>query len=101
MSPVEQLKIDETRLASICRRYRVLELSVFGSVARGEASDASDVDLLVVFERDAKVTLFTLVELQSDLAALLQRPVDLVPKEGLKPAIRSEVLSEAQILYAA
>ena len=101
MSPTERLNIDEAQLASLCRRYRVQELSVFGSVARGEAGDASDVDLLVVFERDARVTLFTLVELQSDLATLLQRPVDLVPKDGLKSAIRSEVLAEAQILYAA
>lgn len=101
MSPIEQLKIDEGELASLCRRYRVLELSVFGSVARGEADDASDVDLLVSFERGAKATLFTLADLQSELAELLRRPVDLVPKEGLKPAIRGEVLAEAQTLYAA
>ena len=101
MSPIEQLNVDEARLATLCRRYQVVELSVFGSVARGEAREASDVDLLVTFERDARVTLFTLAELQSDLAALLQRPVDLVPKDGLKPAIRGEILSEAQILYAA
>ena len=101
MSPIEQLKVDEKELAQLCRRYRVVELSVFGSVARGEAREASDVDLLVTFERDAKVTLFTLADLQSELAALLRRPVDLVPKEGLKAAIRGEVLSEAQILYAA
>ena len=101
LSPIEQLKIDEAKLASVCRRYHVVELSVFGSVARGEAGDASDVDLLVSFERGAKVTLFTLADLQSELAELLRRPVDLVPKEGLKPAIRGEVLAEAQTLYAA
>ena len=101
LSPIEKLDIDEAELASVCRRYQVTELSVFGSVARGEAGDASDVDLLVSFERGAKVTLFTLVDLQVELAKLLRRPVDLVSKEGLKPAIRSEVLAEAQTLYAA
>ena len=101
LSPIEQLKIDEAKLASVCRRYHVVELSVFGSVARGDAGEASDVDLLVSFERGAKITLFTLADLQSDLAELLRRPVDLVPKEGLKPAIRGEVLAEAQTLYAA
>lgn len=101
MSPIERLKIDEARLANLCRRYRVSELSVFGSIARGEGGEASDIDLLVSFERDAKVTLFTLVDLRVDLAELLQRPVDLVPKEGLKPAIRGQVLAEAQTLYAA
>jgi len=101
LSPIEKLKIDATELASICKRFRVVELSVFGSVVRGDEHQASDIDLLVLFESEAPVTLFTLAELQSELAALLRRPVDLVPKEGLKPAIRSEVLSEAQILYAA
>lgn len=101
MSPIEKLDIDEAKLATVCRRYHVTELAVFGSVARGEAGDASDIDLLVSFERGAKVTIFTLVDLQSELAELLRRSVDLVSKDGLKPAIRSEVLAEAQTLYAA
>jgi hypothetical protein len=54
MSPIEHLKIDKAKLASVCRHYHVVELSVFGSVARGEAGDASDVDLLVSFERGAR-----------------------------------------------
>ena len=62
MSPIEQLNIDADKLATVCRRYQVVELSVFGSVARGEAGDTSDVDLLVSFERGAKVTLFTLAD---------------------------------------
>jgi predicted nucleotidyltransferase len=70
-------------------------------VARGEATDGSDVDLLVSFAPGAKVTLFTLVDLQTELAELLRRPVDLVPKEGLKAAIRGEVLADAKTLYAA
>lgn len=101
LSPIEKLDIDEAKLATVCRRYHVTELAVFGSVARGEAGDASDIDLLVSFERGAKVTIFTLVDLQSELAELLRRSVDLVSKDGLKPAIRSEVLAEAQTLYAA
>ena len=101
VSPLDQLQIDLAELTKVCRRYRVVELSVFGSVARGEADSSSDVDLLVSFEPDAKVTLFTLAELQAELAELLRRPVDLVPKDGLKPAIRGEVLAEARTLYAA
>jgi predicted nucleotidyltransferase len=61
----------------------------------------SDVDLLVVFEEGARVTLFTLVDLQQELSALFRRPVDVVPKDGLKPALQPEVLAEARILYAA
>jgi len=47
------------------------------------------------------VTLFTLIEFQAELSELLGQPVDLVPKNGLKPALRREVLAEAQVLYAA
>ena len=101
MTPLEALNVSRGALAGICERYRVRELAVFGSMARGEARPDSDVDLLVVFEEDARVTLFTLIELQSDLSDLLKRPVDLVPKNGLKRALRPEVLAEAKILYAA
>lgn len=101
MSPIEQLRIDEARLADLCRRFQVLELMVFGSLARGDGRDDSDVDLLVTFAPSAIVTLFTLVELQSELAKLLRRSVDLVPKDGLKAAIRDEVLADAKTLYAA
>lgn len=101
LSPIDQFNLDEAQLVSVCRRYRVAELSIFGSAARGDASEGSDVDLLVAFERGAKITLFTLVDLQSELTELFRRPVDLVPKEGLKAAIRDEVLAESQTLYAA
>lgn len=101
MTPMEALNVTRAGLARICERYRVRELSVFGSVARGQARPGSDVDLLVVFEEGARVTLFTLIDLQAELSDLLKRPVDLVPKSGLKPALRREVLAEAKILYAA
>jgi hypothetical protein len=95
------LEVDPDALGRLCARYRVIELSVFGSAARGESRPNSDVDLLVVFEEGARVTLFTLFDLQEELSALLQRPVDLVPKDGLKPALRREVLAESRVVYAA
>lgn len=95
------LNIDRDALVRICERYRVTELSLFGSAARGSLSPESDIDLLVTFEKEAPVTLFTLVDLQEDLSRLLARPVDIVPKGGLKPALKSEVLAEARVLYAA
>ncbi len=101
MTPLEALDVTWEALAGVCERFRVRELSVFGSVARGQARPGSDVDLLVVFEEGARVTLFTLIDLQSELSGLLGRSVDLVPKNGLKRALRTEVLAEAQVLYAA
>ena len=93
--------VDEAALADLCRRYRVRELSVFGSAARGDMRPNSDIDLLVEFLPDAEVDLVDHAGLMLDLARLLGRKVDLVSKNGLKPLIRASVLDEAQLLYAA
>jgi len=96
-----QLNIDSSKLAAVCRRYRVRELSVFGSAARGEMRADSDVDLLVEFLPDAKVDLFDYSGLMLELTELVGRKVDLVSKTGLKPLIRDSVLKEARAVYAA
>jgi len=101
MTPLEQLRSESTTIAKICVRYKVAELSVFGSTARGDAGQDSDIDLLVVFQSDAAIGLIAFNRLRRELEEGLGRKVDLVPKDGLKPIIRDEVLSEAQLLYAA
>lgn len=101
MASHNRVEFDATALATICARYGVTELPVFGSAARGELRPDSDIDLLVVFDERQSVNLFTLVDLQSELAALLGRAVDLVPKRGLKPRIREQILADARVLYAA
>jgi predicted nucleotidyltransferase len=101
MTPLEQLRSASPRLAQICARYRVAELSVFGSTVRGNAGPDSDIDLLVSFEPDARIGLIAFNRLRRELEAELRRKVDLVPKDGLKPLIRDAVLSEAERVYAA
>jgi len=88
-------------ISECCRRFQVVELSVFGSVARGTAEPDSDVDFLVEFDPEAEVGLLTLARLTNELSDLLGRKVDVVPKNGLKPRIRDHVLAEARVLYAA
>jgi predicted nucleotidyltransferase len=94
-------RVDEAALGELCRRYRVRELAVFGSAARGEMGPDSDIDLLVEFLPEAEVDLVDHAGLMLDLAQLLGRKVDLVSKSGLKPLIRASVLEEARLLYAA
>ena len=77
------------------------ELAFFGSALRPDFSSASDINLLVEFEADAQIGILVLSRMQRELTEMLGRSVDLVPKEGLKPAIRSTVLAEAKVLYAA
>jgi uncharacterized protein len=93
--------IADPSIREMCRRYRVKELAVFGSALREDFDVQSDVDLLVEFEPDVEVGFIAFSRLRRELSAHLHRPVDLVPKAGLKPRIRSSVLSDAKILYAA
>jgi uncharacterized protein len=74
-------------------RFGVAGLFLFGSVARGEAREDSDIDLLVDFARP--VGLFEFVGLQAYLASILGRRVDLVTRAALKPQMRERVLTEA------
>src|SRR5436309_4678282 len=96
-----RISVPSQALAEFCRRNHIRHLGLFGSVLRDDFRPDSDVDVLVEFEPSATVSLFTLVDIQDELAALLGRPVDLVPGDGLKPVIRDEVMASEQVLYAA
>lgn len=77
----------------LAQRHGVRSLSLFGSVARNQATPSSDVDLLVDFDRS--VGLFALYSLQNELEEALGCPVDLGTAESLKPALRETVRSES------
>lgn len=94
------LGVDRDRVAEICTRYGVVELDVFGSVARGDASPASDVDLLYLLAPGRSLG-FAINRLEDELSALFERSVDLVSKNSVHPLLRRQVLDEAQSLYAA
>ncbi len=96
-----RINIPDQELADVCRRHHVRRLALFGSVLRDDFRPDSDVDVLVDFEPQAHIGFVALGRLQRELAALLQRPVDVVPRDGLKPLIRDQVLSSAEVLYAA
>jgi len=90
------------RLAAICRRHRVKRLGVFGSAARGDATESSDVDLLVEFEKGAETSLFDMVRLQEELSRLFGRKVDLATPAILEnPYRRQAVLKDLREIYAA
>lgn len=80
-------------ILAIAARYGARNVRVFGSVARGQADGASDIDFLV--DMTAGRSLFDLGGIQSELEAALGRPVDVVTERGLKARIRDRVLREA------
>lgn len=96
---VTGLDVDMQRLDELCRRYGVARLEVFGSVARGDADEASDVDLLYELAPGAKLG-WEIEDLQDELSALFGRSVDLVSKRALHRRLRPTVLAEARELYA-
>ena len=97
---LRRLDFPTQEIRKLCRQYRVRELALFGSALRDDFTDASDIDLLVEFEPEARVSFITLTRMQRELATLLHHRVDLVPKRGLKPRIRQAVLDSAEVIYA-
>ena len=86
------LQILAQKNTELTKQFGVKSLLLFGSVARNEATTASDVDLLVEFNRP--VGYFGLFALQDYLEKLLGCPVDLGTPDSLKPYIRERVLGE-------
>jgi predicted nucleotidyltransferase len=94
------VEVDAGRLREVCERYGVASLEVFGSVARHEDRQDSDIDLLYVLKPGSRLG-FRLFDLEDELSALFGRPVDLVARKAVNKYIREQVLAEAQSLYAA
>jgi predicted nucleotidyltransferase len=95
-----RIPIPEAKITDFCHRNQVKSLELFGSVLRADFRPDSDVDVLVEFEPGARIGFVALGRMQRELMALLERPVDLVPKDGLKPVIRQDVLASTEVIYA-
>ena len=93
---MDAVEIIREHLAEVRKRFGVKKIGVFGSYSRAEETDASDVDVLVGFERP--VDIFTFLELKEYLETVLNRKVDLVTEKALKPMIKDRVLSEVSYL---
>lgn len=94
------LELPLERIAEVCRAHRVRELSLFGSALRDDFRVDSDLDFLVLFEDPREVGVFEYADFELALANVLHREIDIVPKGGLKPAIRDAVLTSATVIYA-
>jgi predicted nucleotidyltransferase len=95
------VSIPRQQLADFCRRWKVTELSFFGSVMRDDFGPDSDVDVLVTFDSDAGWSLLDLVTMQDELASMVGRKVDLLEEAALRnPYRRSTILQSKHTLYA-
>ena len=80
-------------ILTLASHHGARDVRVFGSLARGEGTDSSDLDLLVTLNEGR--SLLDLVGLKQDLEDLVHRPVDVVTERALSPYLRERVLSEA------
>lgn len=95
MDSLETLKTKLTQLKpKLQEDYHVTQLGIFGSYVRGEQTDSSDVDILVEFDSAFQFGLVTFCALESQLSDSLDKKVDLVMKDALKPYIGQKILQE-------
>ncbi|RMH26438.1 MAG: DNA polymerase subunit beta [Planctomycetota bacterium] len=103
--PARLSPVGRRELAQFCRRWRVVELAVFGSVLREDFGRDSDIDLLVTFEPGACWSLMDIARMTREGAGLFGRPVDVVERQGVEshhnPWRRSFILRHHQTIYTA
>ena len=98
----KKFRLPRKKIAEFCKRWSIIEFSVFGSVLREDFRPDSDIDVLVSIDPKAHIGLFEIAQMQIELENLLKRSVDLVEKEGLRnPYRRREILRTAHLIYAA
>ena len=96
------VEMDPRIIADFCRKWRIRELSLFGSALRDDFGPESDLDFLVSFEADAGWDLFDIVEMKAELEEQFGRRVDLIEKEAIRnPWRKYEILSTRQVIHAA
>ena len=98
--PKARIPIPKAEINEFCRRNQVKSLALFGSVLAADFRPESDIDILVEFHPEARVGFLAMSRMQRELTELLQRPVDLVPRDGLKPLIRDDILANTEVVYA-
>ncbi len=98
-------QLNSELIEDFCRRWKVREFSLFGSVLREDFNDSSDVDVMVSFQSNAGWSLLDHVAMRDELAALFGRNVDLVTRKGVERSRnnlrRSAILDTAKVVYAA
>jgi uncharacterized protein len=97
-----RISFDEGKIAEFCRKWRIAEFALFGSVLRDDFRPDSDVDVLVTFDPNAGWSLFDLVDMQEELTTLFGKDVDLVEADGIRnPFCRHAILRSKEVIHAA
>jgi uncharacterized protein len=97
----DRLKISLTQIAEFCHHWNIIEFALFGSVLREDFRSDSDIDVLVTFSPEYRLTFRDWLEMQAQIEEMFGRKVDLTQKKLLKnPYSRAEILKTYQLIYA-
>jgi len=99
------IDIPSEKIAEFCRKWKITELALFGSVLREDFGPGSDVDVLVSFAEDADWGLFDMVHMEDELGEVLGRKVDLVTRNSVEASRnyirRRHILSSLEPIHVA
>lgn len=92
-------KADQDKIINICRENDVSMIGIFGSAARNEATESSDIDLIVKLSKPK--SLLSLVSLERNLSEALGKKVDLLTEGAISPYLKDRILKELLVIYEA
>ena len=99
------IETPQAEIVGFCRRWRIAELELFGSVLRDDFSPNSDVDVLVRFDSEARPSLLDMARMQDELSRIFGRQADLVERATVEASRnyirRAAILQSAEAIYAA
>jgi len=105
MTVEEKLRVSKGSIAEFCRKWKITEFALFGSVLRGDFSPDSDVDVLVTFHSSADCDYEHLLRMKEELERLFERPVDLLQRQQIENSDnyirRKHILTNLETVYVA
>lgn len=97
------MQLPLAELGEFCRRWKITKLEVFGSILRDDFGPESDIDFLVTFDPEARISLFDLVDAEEELSGIVGRSVDLVTRKAIEGSgnwmRRRLILENARTIY--
>ncbi len=100
-----RIQVDRTRVEEFCKKWKIVELSFFGSVLRDDFRDDSDVDVLVRFAKDSRWSLFDIIHAENELSGIFGRDADIIEREAVEKSYnwirREHILSHMESYYVA
>lgn len=99
------IEISHEKIVEFCRKWKIQELSFFGSVLRKDFGPNSDIDVMVTFAPEARYSLFDLVHMQDELKEIFGHEVDLVERKSVEQSEnyirRKHILDSLEVVYVA